>query len=245
MSGAGLKWLAMATMLIDHIAAVVLAPAWGVTVDFTHLSTTLDALAMGGHVAIYTAMRLIGRLAFPIFCFLLAEGLVHTHSRPRYLRNLLVLAVASEVPFDLAVAAVPVDMQAQNVLWTLALGFLACAACDRLAAVPETRLGESGRIALEVGVVFALMAVALCFATDYNAFGVILIVILYLMRQERKAQCIAGAVVCYWEWTAPLAFIALYRYNGRRGRQPKWLFYAFYPVHLLILVVIRRIWIGF
>ena len=65
------------------------------------------------------------------------------------------------------------------------------------------------------------------------------------MRQERKAQCIAGAVACYWEWTAPLAFIALYRYNGRRGRQPKWLFYAFYPVHLLILVVIRRIWIGF
>ena len=103
MSGAGLKWLAMATMLIDHIAAVVLAPAWGVTVDFTHLSTTLEALAMGGHVAIYTAMRLIGRLAFPIFCFLLAEGLVHTHSRPRYLRNLLVLAVASEVPFDLGV----------------------------------------------------------------------------------------------------------------------------------------------
>lgn len=245
MTGAGLKWLAMGTMLIDHIAAVVLASAWGLSVDFTDLGAVSQALAAGGPLALYTLMRLVGRLAFPIFCFLLVEGLVHTRSRARYLRNLLLLAVASEVPFDLAVHAVPWNVQSQNVLWTLVLGFLACTALDAAERLAGTALDERARIVLQLAAVLVLMAAASFLHTDYDLFGVLLIVLLYLFRAERRPQCVCGAIVCAWEWTAPLAFLAIWHYNGRRGRQPKWLFYAFYPVHLLLLVAIRYAWIGF
>ena len=69
---------------------------------------------------------------------------------------------------------------------------------------------------------------------DYGAMGVALIVVLYLMRESRFQQCITGAICTYWELPAPLAFIPIWFYNGERGRQPKWFFYWFYPVHLLI-----------
>ena len=70
--------------------------------------------------------------------------------------------------------------------------------------------------------------------TDYGAFGVALIVLLYLLRDKKKSLCILGAFCCAWETTSPLAFLLIWFYNGQRGRQPKWFFYWFYPVHLLL-----------
>ncbi|HBN57366.1 MAG TPA: hypothetical protein DD414_11390, partial [Lachnospiraceae bacterium] len=70
------------------------------------------------------------------------------------------------------------------------------------------------------------------------AFGVILIIVLYLLRNRRILQCVAGAICCAWEVTAPLAFLPILCYNGQRGRQPKWFFYWFYPAHLLLYAAI-------
>ena len=71
--------------------------------------------------------------------------------------------------------------------------------------------------------------------TDYNYKGVFLIAVLYLMRSSRLYQCIGGAVSVTWELPAPLAFLPVYLYNGKRGLRMKYFFYFFYPVHLLLL----------
>ena len=89
------------------------------------------------------------------------------------------------------------------------------------------------------------MIVACCGAahllrTDYDAFGVFFIVLLYLCRNQIWMQTIIGSIALLWEVTAPLAFIPIRLYNGTRGKKNlKWFFYLFYPVHLLVLVIIR------
>ena len=238
--GSTLKWLAILTMLCDHIAALVLMPAYGISFYWS-LDELITALAGGGITALCVVLRLIGRIAFPIFCFLLVEGLFYTRSRLRYLRNLIVAALLSEIPFDLCLRAVPFSLSVQNVMWTLALGLLACTAID---ALLKQGLDDNLRILASLGAVAVCMAVARYFMTDYDAFGVILIVLLHVLRQSRAAQCLVGAVATAFECTAPLAFLFIYFYNGQRGRQMKWFFYLFYPVHLLALYLIRRAWIG-
>ena len=237
-TGSTLKWLAMVTMVLDHLAAVVLMPRYGIAFNGSFdFSTAASYGAMG--VLCYS-MRLIGRLAFPIFCFLLVEGLVHTHSRSLYLRNLLVLALVSEVPFDLCVRAQCIAPDVQNTILTLVLGFLLCCAldaCDQL-------LPYGQALVLKLCAVPIFMALAALLGTDYDAFGIGLIVLLYLLRRNRKEQCLAAAVVCFYELSASLAFVPIYFYNGQRGRQNKWFFYVFYPAHLLVLYGLRRLWLG-
>lgn len=233
--GSTLKWIAILTMLCDHIAAVVLMPLYGVVVDFTSLSSLAAAFASGGITTLCSLLRLIGRLAFPIFCFLLAEGLHYTHSRVRYLRNILIAGLLSEVPFDLCLRSTPFALDTQNVMWTLALGLIACTLLDRL----------HNRRWLGLLAALGCAAVAYITHTDYDAFGVVLIVLLYLLRQERLPQCLVGAFMTAFEYSAPLAFVPIYCYNGRRGRQMKWFFYLFYPVHLFLLYLIRYSLAGF
>lgn len=99
-----LKIAAMLSMLCDHIA-FVLVPAD----RFTNC---------------YYIMRIIGRIAFPLFCFMLVEGFIYTHSRKNYIIRLALFAVVSEVPFDLACSDRVVDWSGQNVMWTLLIGFI-------------------------------------------------------------------------------------------------------------------------
>ena len=90
-----------------------------------------------------------------------------------------------------------------------------------------------------------MMVLAWLFKTDYAAFGVALIVLLYILRSNRTEQCLLGGIVClFGEPAAALAFLPIYLYNGERGKQLKLLFYAFYPVHLLVLYFTRLWWLG-
>lgn len=237
--GSTLKWIAMISMLIDHLAVVVFMPAFGIEEYYT----IIDSIQIGGTTLLMMCMRWVGRLAFPIFCFLLVEGLVHTHSRVNYLRNLLILAVASEIPYDLAFGGHIVDFRFQNVAFTLVLGFLACWGIDWLDDIQAENPSARGITIKKVILVVVLSFIALKLATDYNAFGVLAIVVLYLWRDHRIKQCLIGALLFgLLTPTAALAFIPIYFYNGERGQQPKYLFYAFYPVHLLGLYLIHLCW---
>jgi hypothetical protein len=121
LTGSTLKLIAIITMFIDHIGAFLIEPIlfnanpymtkpilWGLTL--TQLKT-LD-----------TTLRLIGRLAFPLFTFLLVEGFLHTRSKKNYLIRLSLFALISEIPFDLARSRIMFDFSYQNVFFTLALG---------------------------------------------------------------------------------------------------------------------------
>ena len=236
-SGTALKTIACITMLVDHIGASCIEA--GILTPGLDVGTlSQDTLSAYPLYRLDMVLRFTGRLAFPLFCFLLVEGFIHTHDIKRYVQRLLLFGLVSEVPFDLAFFRTPFAPQHQNVYWTLALGVLAMAGLKRF----EKENGLPGW----QGLVWAggCAALALAASTDYHAIGVLIICTLYLTRADRKRQCLAGAVLFLFELTAPLAFVLVWFYNGQRGACSPLLkkaFYWFYPVHLLVLAMITNL----
>ncbi len=207
LNGFTLKWIAMVTMLIDHVGAVL--------------------------VPQLLELRIIGRLAFPIYCFLLVEGAVHTSNWKKYLGRLLVFAVISEVPFDLALRGRLVDVTSQNVFFTLAFGLLAVILFQRL---KNRTLAWGAALLLVLGAEFL--------QTDYGGGGVIMILVFYLFREQvviKAAALIMEITVGFGglENYAVFALVPILCYNGKKGPGGlKYLFYVFYPAHLLVLYLL-------
>jgi hypothetical protein len=230
--------IAVITMLIDHTAASVLRqmilqmPSWG--------PVTIENYSMWWNI--YMGCRTVGRMAFPIYCFLLVEGFHYTRSRGKYALRLFVFAVLSEVPFDLALHQSFFDMSYNNVYWTLLIGLLTIWAADVLAERVASRQNVwKGLVRILALICGALLAELLC--TDYGASGIFAIYILYLFYGQRMvgfatSVLALGLLSGPIELAALLMLIPLYFYNGTRGRQMKYFFYAFYPVHLLLLALI-------
>lgn len=241
-SGYWLKMIAVITMLIDHSAATILErilvqmPSWApATVDNWEQWYRLDLLLRG-----------IGRMAFPIYCFLLVEGFHYTHSRRKYAARLFVFALISEVPFDMALNQSVLEFSYNNVFFTLFLGLLVIMAADWVMErfSSDNLTSEIGRITLLV--VIGMVGCALAsyvISCDYGASGVIAIYIMYLLRSKRElgfalAVVSLGVFSGELELLALLMLIPLHFYNGTRGKQHKYFFYAFYPLHLLLLALI-------
>lgn len=226
-SGSVLKWIAIAVMFLDHIGACILE----VFVLNYYGSSPLAGRAANLYFwyELDFVLRSIGRLAFPIFCFLLAEGAAHTHNRGKYLLRLALFAVISEIPFDLALHNQIFYWGSQNVFFTLLLGLLVIVVFQCYPA--ETWKGLLALAALGV-------LAELC-GTDYGAAGVAVIVVMYLLRNRPLMMSLVSlavlALLNLQELCSIPSFLAIALYNGRRGRQPKYFFYVFYPVHLLLL----------
>ncbi len=234
-----LKWVAIAAMLIDHTAAV--------------LGGWLPPLCSG-------LMRDVGRIAFPIFAYGIAQGCVYTHSARRYLGRLLLFAVLSEIPYRLALRAGSLAFGLFNVFFTL----LAGAACCQLVKFCRSK----GRRWAWAAVAPVAAIVLLCeiLGTDYGGFGVLCILLPYLFWESKPARIIAlGSVVAFlyvvvshfqgfsyplWWMENPSALGSMLQqtlfalagvglialYNGQPGsKKGKWAFYIFYPAHLLAL----------
>lgn len=227
LSGSTLKLIAVITMFIDHVGAAVVA----------------RMLVSGGEsetlYQVYFAMRNIGRIAFPIFCFLLVEGFEHTRDRKKYALRLFAFALISEIPFDLAFSSRVLEFGYQNVFFTLFLGLLTIMAFH--AVEEKVEWHPLLRSVFLVGAVLAGMGGAQLLRTDYAARGVMCILVLYLFRRNRGMQILAGCLAFFW-WELPalVAFIPIAFYNGKRGWNIKYFFYLFYPVHLLLLYLVCR-----
>lgn len=225
LNGFHLKLIAICTMLIDH------------------MGYTLFPGVMW--------LRCVGRVAFPIFCFLIAEGCIYTHDRKKYALRLLVFALLSEIPFNLMNSGMIWDPYDQNVLWTLLLGALVCWLMD-WALKKCTPLSFVLTGAAMVAAYWLLEA----FRTDYGGWGMLLVAAFYGVHRAPS-----GAVVKMIAQAFGLAFFSLgvmggylsielwslvslapiWLYNGQRGFSHKAVqygFYAFYPVHILILSLI-------
>lgn len=233
-SGSTLKWIAIVTMLIDHIGAVLVNQSsiqkW---MDLWHINEANQTVVLACIPTLYISMRMIGRIAFPIFCFLLIEGFVHTRDIKKYATRLGIFAFISEIPFDLAISGQPFYWQHNNVFFTLFLGVCVMSGLRWVEGKEDLKTFQ--KAAFQGGIIGLGMYVAACLHTDYSWMGILCITLLYMTRHNKRNQIIMGCAGFSFELPALLAFIPIGFYNGKRGRQMKYLFYAFYPVHLLIL----------
>lgn len=224
LSGSTLKIIAIITMFIDHSAATVLR---GI-LSLPAVRADLELYRQLG--SLYNLMRDIGRIAFPIFCFLLVEGFLHTRDVKKYASRLFLFALISEIPFDFALKPNWLYPSKQNVYFTLLIGLLV------LWGVTICY----GRAALQILIMVAGLLAAWFLKTDYSYKGVFLIEVLYILRFSKLYQCLGGAAAISWEIPAPLAFLPIYFYNGKRGISLKYFFYWFYPAHLVLLGIITK-----
>ena len=215
--GTTLKLIAMITMIFDHIGDSF----------FPDL----------------TWMRIIGRIAMPIFAFCIAEGFGHTHDKVKYLTRMVIFAVISEVPFDLFGAGKIFDLTHQNIMFTFAIAIAALLLYEKITA-------KGGKVSLVLGwlVLIAGAVLATVLLTDYTFTGVILVVVFYLLRKHDLLIKDGVGLACYlalrnvgiYVWGF-LSFIVIAFYNGERGKGLKYLFYVFYPAHLFLIFVIRTL----
>ena len=221
LTGTGLKLIAMASMVLDHLG---------------------DNFFPG---AVW--MRALGRIAMPVFAFCVAEGFIHTHDRMRYFRRLGLFGVVSEVPFDLVTAGKLLEFGHQNIMASFFWAILALLCFEAVTGPSPSR----GRFALGVGVLLLFVAASLPLGLDYNMVAVGLICIYYLLRH--KALALRNAVAMVYHallrnvgiyWFGLLGFLPIFLYNGQRGKGLKWLFYGFYPGHLLLIYLLRSLLAG-
>ena len=280
-SGSVLKIVAVTTMLIDHLGAGLLFPLLSLP-PTAPLSTSDHGISFLFHrylltYEFYSLLRIIGRCAFPIFCFLLVEGLLHTSNRGKYLLRLLLFSFLSEIPFNLALFGRLQDANHQNVFFTLTIGLAVIWGMDEILCPinpfrfreKDLRFHEKDLLFLQKkgGLPPAFLSVLLYAAclllvllgaglanllhTDYGAIGVLLIVLFYCFRKHRLLASFLGwsllSATLYLESYSFPAFLLCFFYNGKRGflrGRAKYLFYFFYPLHLLLIYALRLLLAG-
>ena len=234
-STAALHIIAMTLMLMDHLWATLLpAQEW---------------------------LTCVGRIAFPIFAFMSVEGYFHTHNFKKYLTRLFIFALLSEIPFDLMYGGTWFYPVHQNVIWTFILGLFGIHIMETVREKKKTPVFVLTAILVTIagGLLGTLTMV------DYYGIGVLTVFIFYFFR-GRKWWCLLGqSAALYWvnvdllgglmypvrffgiefelcqQGLALLALVPIWLYRGRQGYHSKpfqYLCYAFYPVHMLILVLI-------
>lgn len=217
MSAFVLKLIAAASMLIDHAAVVFIqSDSWP-----------------------YTICRIIGRLAFPIFSFLIVEGFYHTSNIKKYLLRLFIFALISEIPFDLVFYNEFFYWKHQNTIFTLFLGLLTI----YLIQLIETKYQKN---TIFVSFADAFITILFCFASvliksDYSYKGILLIVAFYLFRESKLLITLSMIIISgdLIQATSALSIIPISFYKGKKGRNIKYFFYVFYPAHLIILYLIH------
>lgn len=221
-------------MLIDHIAAFVL---------YLYEPATQPILLVGSHeLSLYKIMRYIGRTAFPIFVFLLVEGFCHTHNKKKYGRNLLIFAIISEIPWNLLHSGT-CFYDKQNVFFTLLLGYMGMVVIE---------MYQDTTIILckikQTAILFVLLLLSMLLKADYGIVGFGYVLLIYMLRDNHILQTILGICFLPSKWIGGAAFIPINLYNGKRGfikgNIAKYLFYGFYPLHLICLYIIRKIIFG-
>lgn len=238
-----LKLIACVTMLIDHIGAALVVPTDAIYYANEELYTTMAWINL--------VMRCIGRIAFPIFCFLLVEGVHHTRNPKKYVQRLAIGMVLSEIPFDLAFFPDGISWAHQSVMVTLLLGCILVLLMNRT---------EGFRKLLWI-VPFYFAAEWL--HTDYAGDGILLIALLALAkgRKHEKWWQLAVMFLLYWDFSFTcryynldvnipmnrlplLSAIPIVCYDGRKlthSKKVQWAFYLFYPVHIGLLCVLKML----
>ena len=242
----GLKIIGYISMMIDHIGAVVIWPLYLVLCCPDGVFVMGDLRPHSAIVArsVYSVMYGVGRIALPIFAFCIVYGFDHTRNKWRYVFRLLILAIISEIPYDYAMGGVLWDCDLQNTIWGLLFGLLMLIALDRLKS-NQQRIMHYIYTTL---VVIATMAVSLAFRADGHIFTVLMIWIYYSFQERKKlfwilmiVLFVGASFLAEMEWIGIIG-VLLTRLVETRKPNCKWyIYYMIYPVHFMILSLIKKI----
>ena len=222
--GNTLKYIAAAAMLIDHVALMFLS----------------------GIPAAYIPMRVVGRLTAPVMCCMLAEGYRHTSSLKKYFTRLAVFAVISQIPYSLAIHGTVFEYADYNMLVTLTLSLAALTVFDKV----------KNRV---LKFILPLPIIALTYFCDWGITAPLYVMAFYMAGNDRYKRTaysmgisIVYIAVSVFTRSASAALISLglilapillYFYSGARSAKAKsankWVFYVFYPAHLMALALIN------
>lgn len=234
-----LKFIALISMVIDHIAAVLI------------LMSNLNTYFTDNRVLIaYDFARALGRIAFPIFAFFIVEGFLKTHNKLKYFLRMLIFAMLSQIPYNLAFGNtifytrrfLPAFLFG-NIMWSF---LLAIAMMYAMEFVSQKLKSNILKIGVNVIIMVLIAYLGNLMSVDRGGWGILTIGLFYLCRQKYLYQAISGLFTLLPQQPilSYASLILLYFYNGRKGKSCKYFFYIFYPVHLLVLYFIRLLFIG-
>lgn len=223
-SGAQLKYIAFLSMLIDHANKALMYPLLTENGFLRYVSDVFDIL---------------GRVAFPLFMFFLVEGFFKTGNRFKYLLNLIVFGIISEIPFDLFQSAVLFQPNSNNVMFTLALALVMIWVIDELKVPKSYIIPPVLWFPVSIIIVITVCLLSMIWGLDYEYHGILIAYFFYIFRNNPILSIIGGYLSIFKTPWALLGFGLTLTYNGKRGKQNKILNYLFYPVHLLILGLLR------
>lgn len=203
-----LKLFAMVTMLCDHVGVILVRGE------------------------LYLPLRIVGRVAFPIFAYFLVQGFLHTSNYSKYLLRIGIFALLSEIPFDIAFQGKLLEFELQNVMFTLFIALV------MLYLLQRWEYHSMARVLILLGGGFC----GWLLRVDYGWFGVVVIGLFYLLRSVPKPYQFSMYALLFFSYGGIEGFGVLgilcvlhYREEGEDIRLPKYLFYVFYPAHLLVL----------
>ncbi len=185
----------------------------------------------------------LGRISFPLFAFLITEGYVHTSNLKKYYQRLLIFGIISQIPFMLFRTLVG-EWKLLNIMFTLLIGLIAITIYDK----------EKNKF-ISIPIMIALIFCGEFLNVDYGAFGIITVILMYMLKNKKVVLSIIYGVVvliyyginykfnysielllyCFFTWF-PSLIICMY--NGKQGRKMKYFFYCFYPIHMLIVYLL-------
>lgn len=206
----------------------------------------------------------VGRVAFPIFAFMIVEGYFHTHNLKKYVTRLLMWAVITEIPFNLVMGSRVFYPIHQNVLWTFLIGIL----CIFINERAKENGGMARRVLAGGASVVLAFVLGLVGFVDYNYAGVLMVLVFYFFRGRKWWNFLGQALLLWYinvemlsgyayevqlfgephfivrQGFALFALIPIWLYRGKQGPHNKALqffYYAFYPAHLLVLALVRMV----
>lgn len=258
LTGNAIKIIAAISMFIDHFYKVILVPLMpnGWLSGFISPAFSQSQIGFLEKLINYLFTG-AGRIAFPLFCFLLAEGFYYTKNKKRYFALMAAFALISEIPFDLAIwqniskamGTFPFYFGYQNVYFTLFLGLCALWCVDNVKIKSDKYITKIISILLKTACVLVLCGVSAYICADYQYRGILFIVGFYVMRKNRVLQIILFLLIYSLLYrTIPSIFIILSSlilllYNGKRGNlNLKYFFYIFYPAHLFLIYLMTLIY---
>ncbi len=235
----GLKMFACIVMLIQTVGIAVIEKGLIHLDQYTQESLN-QAMSQDSRLmtlaGIGSIMQLIGGMAIPVFAFLLVEGFRNTSDYKKYLITMIITALVSEIPYDLAIRGKVWDLSSQNAMITMCI-CLIMLKCMELFSDTSGFMGGMVKILIMIA---AIVWVSI-FRAEYGLCMVLLVTVFYVFDTRNVLKTVLGCIISLMYVTGPIAFYGIWCYNGvRKDRINKYVYYAFYPLYLLVLGVIAK-----